>query len=174
MTSPAPIAPVLILKYHRENPKKCSVTAIEGRPGVEIRAVKPGHSGYGPIELEGGILLAVDSPPLTSADRGLLDGPDRRLVLIDANWIRVPALLDALRPRGPLVSRSLPAEVRTAYPRRSKIHEDPAEGLATIEALAAALALLGSFDRSILDGYHWAKEFLELNRWLFGNGDTAR
>lgn len=154
---------ILIIQHFKENPKKCTVTAIRDRPGIEVRVMRPGPSGYPAIEVEGGILLAVGAPPLTAGDRPLLEG-DRRLVLIDANWVKVPRILRLLKPREPLVPRSLTAEVRTAYPRRSKVFEDPPEGLASVEALAAALAILGSPDPALLDGYIWKDRFLELNR----------
>ena len=48
-----------------------------------------------------------------------------------------------------LALRSLPAEVETAYPRRSKVFEDPAGGLATIEAIFAALAIRSHFSPAL-------------------------
>jgi rRNA small subunit aminocarboxypropyltransferase len=165
----APVAPILIIQHRKENPRKCTVTALRGRPDVEVLVLRPGLSGYEPLEIEGGILLAVDSPPLSPADRGLIaPGTGGRLVLVDANWVKIPPMLRCLRSRGPLAHRSLPADVRTAYPRRSKVFEDPAGGLATVEALAAALAILGIPDPTLLAGYVWRDRFLELNRGLFG------
>ena len=58
--------------------------------------------------------------------------------------------------------RSLP-EWKTAYPRVSKLYEDPEAGLATIEAIYAAYRLLGRDTSNLLAGYHWAERFLELN-----------
>ena len=51
-------------------------------------------------------------------------------------------------------------DVRTAYPRVSKVFDDPQQGLASIEALYLAKRLLGDDDASLLDGYHWREEFL--------------
>lgn len=165
----ASAAPILIIQHRKENPKKCTVTALRGRPDVEVMVLHAGPSGYPPLEIEGGILLAVDSPPLSPADRALVaPGTGGRLVLIDANWVKIPPMLWCLRSRGPLAHRSLPGSIRTAYPRRSKVFEDPAGGLATVEALAAALAILGMPDPTLLEGYVWKEEFLELNRELFG------
>jgi pre-rRNA-processing protein TSR3 len=95
------------------------------------------------------------------------------LILIDCNWARVGRLLPVFADRGPLARRSIPAEVQTAYPRRSKVFEDPAGGLATIEAIVAALAILGWPEPSLLDGFHWAGEFLERNRFLFGGLESS-
>lgn len=53
---------------------------------------------------------------------------------------------------------------QTAYPRRSKTHADPENGLATVEALFAAGCILGLRDDSFLRFYPWRDEFLKLNR----------
>jgi pre-rRNA-processing protein TSR3 len=159
---------ILVLQHHKENRKKCTVTAIQKRADVEVEVLRPGPAGHPPLVVEGGILLAVDAPPLVPADRTLLEAsPAARLVLVDANWVKVPAILARLSSRGPLAARSLPADVRTAYPRRSKLFEDPAGGLATVEAIAAAMAILGAWDPTILEGYNWTNLFLERNPRLF-------
>ena len=62
--------------------------------------------------------------------------------------------------------RSLPS-LTTAYPRHSKINDDPGVGLATIEAIYAALTIMKKDTRGILDAYHWRDRFLELNRNFF-------
>ncbi len=61
---------------------------------------------------------------------------------------------------------SIRARLRTAYPRRSKTFEDPGAGLASVEALFAAMALLGQPRPDLLDEYHWRERFLELNPGL--------
>lgn len=66
----------------------------------------------------------------------------------------------------PIESRSIPPQWRTAYPRQSKIHADPSAGLATVEALFAALCTLGRRDDSLLRFYPWRDAFLELNSSL--------
>ncbi|MFN8706834.1 MAG: hypothetical protein ACK50J_09155, partial [Planctomyces sp.] len=60
--------------------------------------------------------------------------------------------------------RTLPA-VATAYPRRSQTYDDPSGGLATIEALYAALRILRRPVHGLLDHYHWKQKFLEYNGW---------
>ncbi len=164
----APPLRTLVIQHHKENLRKCSLTPIRGRRDLEILAPRAGPSGYAPIEIDGGILLRVDAPPLCRDDRAILRASlAHRLILIDCNWIKVPKLLGLLRPRGVLAGRSLPPGIRTAYPRRSKIYEDPADGLATVEALAAAYAILGFREPGLLAGYPWARKFLELNPDLF-------
>jgi pre-rRNA-processing protein TSR3 len=69
----------------------------------------------------------------------------------------------------PLPVRSL-GPWRTAYPRKSKLFDDPTAGLATIEALYAAYVQLGRDPRGLLDDYFWASEFCELNRELLSVG----
>jgi ribosome biogenesis protein Tsr3 len=66
---------------------------------------------------------------------------------------------------GDLLPRRLPPLV-TAYPRKSKLFEDPERGLASIEALYAALVLLGNLRPDLLADYRWAKEFVERNPLL--------
>ncbi|MFM7921442.1 MAG: hypothetical protein ACKPJJ_14570, partial [Planctomycetaceae bacterium] len=60
--------------------------------------------------------------------------------------------------------RSLPS-LKTAYPRKSEIYEDPEGGLATIEALYAALRILRRPVAGLLDSYYWRQQFLNLNGW---------
>lgn len=159
---------VLVIQHHRENRKKCSLTPALGRSDMEVIVPQAGPAGYPPLPLPRGILLQVGAPPLTDADRALLVGePERRLVLLDGNWSKIPSMLAHVRGAVGLEPRSLPSGIQTAYPRRSKVFEDPEGGLASIEALHAALAILGQRDDSWLDGYHWKREFLDRNAsWL--------
>jgi pre-rRNA-processing protein TSR3 len=45
----------------------------------------------------------------------------------------------------------------------SKLGTDPDNGLASVEALYLAHHILGRPVEGLLDHYHWAAEFLELN-----------
>jgi len=65
------------------------------------------------------------------------------------------------------VRRRLPA-LTTAYPRKSLITPDPERGLASVEALYAALALLGDEHPELLAQYRWRDEFLRANAALLG------
>ena len=56
--------------------------------------------------------------------------------------------------------RTLPP-VATAYPRVSKIAEDPMGGLASVEALYLARLLIGQRDDSLLESYYWREPFLD-------------
>ncbi len=106
------------------------------------------------------MLLDPAGELIGAADRGL------GLLVLDSSWRRLPKL--AATVVGGPVRRRLPPLV-TAYPRRSKDFEDPSEGLASVEALYAALVLLGHRDvEFLLDQYRWKAEFLERNREALG------
>src|SRR5262245_54621894 len=86
------------------------------------------------VDARGRILLHPDGDEIGPADRG------KGLLLLDCAWRRVGELLATVE--GDPSPRRLPP-FATAYPRRSRTFVDPQRGLASIEALYAALALLG-------------------------------
>lgn len=141
---------VLILRDPRESRRKCSLTPLRGLPGIRF----VGYDRSKRLDADGRVLLSPEGDLLTAADT------DRGLLLIDCSWRRVPSLLATVD--GELHSRRLP-ELVTAYPRRSTVFQDPAGGLASVEALYAALAILGRGREELLDGYRWREEFLEAN-----------
>ena len=142
---------ILILRDPRESQAKCSLTPLAGRQGIRFVTYHRDRR----LSAEGRVLLHPEGELLSPADRG------RDLFLIDCAWRRVPSLLRTVD--GELHLRRLP-ELETAYPRRSKTFEDPAQGLASIEALYAATVLLGEPREDLLDGYRWRDAFLERNR----------
>lgn len=87
------------------------------------------------------------------------------LLVLDGTWRHVEPMQKA---HSAVPVRSLPPLI-TAYPRTSKVHSDPDGGLATIEAIYAAYRLLGRDTTGLLDHYHWATEFVELNRQFWPN-----
>ncbi len=95
----------------------------------------------------------MDAPPLSPTDAG------RPLILLDSTWRRLPQLETCLG--GEPVRRSLPAGIKTAYPRVSKVFADPLGGLASVEALYVAKKILGDDDPTLLDDYRWKEEFLK-------------
>lgn len=141
---------VLILRDPHESIQKCSLTPLRGTAGVHFVSYEGGR------RLDAGtrVLLHPEGSDITEADRG------KPLFLIDSSWRRLPKLLACVD--GALERRRLPPLV-TAYPRKSKQNTDPAQGLASIEALYAALALLGEVHPELLASYHWKDEFLRLN-----------
>jgi len=148
---------VLILRDPKESPKKCSLVPLRGTEGVEFVAYS---SGMEPVDGGGRVLLDPDGEVIGPEDRG------RALLVLDSSWRRLPKL--RAKVEGEVLPRRLPPLV-TAYPRRSKDFDDPEEGLASVEALYAALRLLGRDDVDhLLDGYRWKAEFLAANRDALG------
>jgi len=145
---------VLILRDPRESAKKCSLTPLRGLPGVRFVDYSPERR----VQAAGRVLLHTAGEPIGPADAG------RGLLLIDCSWRRVTSLMRVVD--GAPILRRLPP-LQTAYPRRSNTFEDPSEGLASVEALYAALALMGSQRPELLAAYRWADEFLRLNGAAF-------
>ena len=141
---------VLVLRDPRESRAKCSLTPLRGLSGLRFVDYHPETR----LAVGERVLLHPDGEELTEDDRGL------DLLLIDCSWRRVPSLLATVD--GVLHHRRLPPLV-TAYPRRSKTFRDPAEGLASVEALYAASVLLGDPRPELLASYRWREEFLGTN-----------
>jgi pre-rRNA-processing protein TSR3 len=141
---------ILIVHDPREPSRKCSITPLRGLPGIRFVPLR----GNKRVDAGRRIWLHPDGDELGPADQGI------GLLLIDCTWRRVPSL--ARRIDGELMSRRLPPLV-TAYPRRSKLVPDPEDGLASVEALYAATAVLGDPRPELLAGYRWAAEFLAAN-----------
>ncbi|MCA3007654.1 MAG: hypothetical protein INH34_04720 [Phycisphaerales bacterium] len=140
--------PTTVIRHHKERIAKCSLRFLHDRRELTFLRERPGFT----FDATGYLLLAVDGPPLSPADAG------RPLLLLDSTWRWLPRLRACVT--GAPIPRSIPAGVATAYPRASKFHDDPAQGLASVEALYLARALLGDTDTTLLDGYHWRDEFL--------------
>jgi pre-rRNA-processing protein TSR3 len=141
---------VLILRDPRESWKRCSLAPLRGTEGVTFREYRADRT----VDATGRILLNHEGPPLTADDAG------RDVLLVDSSWRRLPKLLDTVV--GEPVVRSLPPLV-TAFPRKSRIFDDPDAGLASVEALYAALAILGHPRPELLAEYHFADAFLAAN-----------
>jgi pre-rRNA-processing protein TSR3 len=144
---------VLILRDPRESTKKCSLTPLRGMPGVRFVTYDPDRR----VQAGARILLHPEGEPIQASDA------HKPLLLIDCAWRRLPQLLKSVD--GALEHRRLPP-LATAYPRKSKLFEDPGQGLASIEALYAAFVLLGEVHPELLAGYRWKDEFLARNPQL--------
>jgi len=145
--------PTIIVVHPKERRRKCTMEPLRGRPGFVFWR----FPRLGPQPLDNYVQLGLNAPPLTRQDA------DKGLLILDGTWRLVERMAPAFAhvPR-----RSLP-QCRTAYPRSSKLFEDPEEGLATIEALYLAYRILGRDTRGLLDGYRWARQFLDRNRELW-------
>jgi pre-rRNA-processing protein TSR3 len=148
---------VLVFRDPRESAAKCSLTPLRELEGLRFVHDRPG------LVLDAGrrILLHPDGEELGPADAGA-HGAAPPLLVIDCAWRRVEGML--ARVRGELVRRRLPPLV-TAYPRKSRLvpDPDPARGLASLEALYAALAILGEPRPELLAAYRWREAFLAAN-----------
>jgi pre-rRNA-processing protein TSR3 len=142
--------PTVIVRHPRENPRKCSILPLRGRPDL----IFLGYPLRQQPELSNYIRLAAEGPALSHNDAGtgllLLDGSWRRAFEMERDFSNVPP-------------RSL-FGFATAYPRVSKQGTDPVNGLASIEALFLAYHLLGRPTAGLLDCYRWADAFLRLNQ----------
>ena len=132
-----------VIRHPKERISKCSLRFLHDRPEMTFLRGKPDLR----FDATGFILLAVDAPPLSLADQG------HPLLLLDSTWRWLPQLNACVT--GEPIKRSIPGELHTAYPRVSKTFEDPAGGLASIEALYVARKLLGDEDPELLHNYHW-------------------
>ncbi len=144
---------ILILRDPRESVKKCSLTPLRGKPGVTFVGYHPDRR----LDAGGRVLLHPEGEELGPADAG------RGLFLIDCAWRRLPSLLRTVD--GEPVQRSLP-RLETAYPRKSNFFDDPEVGLASIEALYAAVSIMFGPHAELLESYRWASEFLDKNPTL--------
>ena len=106
-----------------------------------------------PESLDNYFRLGFGGPVISQADS------DQGLLVLDGTW-KLAGRMENVYSEVPI--RSLP-EFQTAYPRTSKLYEDPLGGLATIEAVYLAYKLLGRDTTGLLESYRWADDFLELN-----------
>lgn len=142
--------PTVIVVHPKEKRSKCSVEPLRGRPGFAFW----NWPRRGPEPLDGYVRLGLGGPELSPDDAG------RGLLVLDGTW----RLASRMEPDfADLPVRSLPSHWTTAYPRVSKLTEDPTAGLATIEAIYAAYAALGRDAAGLLDSYFWKDEFLRRN-----------
>lgn len=137
-----------VWRHYKERRSKCSLEPLVGRAELDFGSWRPGRV----IDGAGTVLLEVGAPPLGGEDAGL------PLLLLDSTWRLLPGMRASVT--GAPRCRSLPADLVTAYPRRSKLAPDPETGLASVEALYAALRILGHRDDSLLESYRWRDAFL--------------
>lgn len=142
--------PTIVVRHPKENPRKCTILPLRDRPDLLILR----HPVKNPPDLTRYVRLAAEGPELTAADAGA------GLLLLDGSWRWADAMTRDFLHVPPRSLRGY----QTAYPRVSKQGTDPDNGLATVEALFLAYRILGRPTDGLLDHYHWAAEFLRLNR----------
>lgn len=148
-TAPNQHPRTLVIRHYKERKNKCSLQALVNRNDIEFVEWKPGAS----FEIAVHLLLELDAPELSPADAG------HPLLILDSTWRYLPPMRASVT--GETINRALPKGLLTAYPRKSKLSEDPRGGLASVEALYAALRILGRRDDSLLSAYYWREEFLQ-------------
>jgi len=144
-----------------ETSNKCTIAPLAHRADFRIMRAK-GTRVLGPLQAP--ILLHPNGACLTLRARDLpaVSG----LATIDCVWRRLDTL--SRRIQGPLPTLArIPDGFKTAYPRTSLKQTDPDGGLATIEAIFVAAALLGHWDVSLLSQYYFGRKFVEINASVF-------
>ena len=147
---PPAYPPTIIVVHPKERRSKCTVEPLRGIPGFVFWK----FPNTGPELLEDYVQLGFNGSELSR------DDADRGLLVLDATW-RFAATMEGDFINVPV--RSFPPW-KTAYPRVSKMFENPLSGLATIEAIYVAYKLLDRATDTLLDDYHWRDEFLSLNQ----------
>lgn len=148
--------PTIIVVHPRENRRKCSVEPLRQHADFRFWTFPE----RGTESLQGYVRLGIGGPLLSEADR------ESGLLVLDGTW----RLAQRMEPSfADVPVRSIPVW-QTAYPRVSKVFEDPLTGLATIEAIYAAYFGLGRDTTGLLDQYRWSDQFLEQNRHLLASG----
>lgn len=170
------VIPTVVIRHPKERLSKCSLEPLRGREDITFYKARPGFvfdaTGYVLLHHEGKALVIengewrmesgelADASPTDSqlsTHHSQLSSP--RLLLLDSTWRLLPQLETCVV--GEPVRVRLPGGVRTAYPRVSKIGENPLGGLASVEALYLARRLLGDDDPTLLDDYRWKDPFLD-------------
>lgn len=140
-----------------ETPNKCTIAPLQSRADFRLYPVKGNHP-LGPLQSP--ILLNHEGECLSVLRKSLT--PVAGIASIDCIWRRLNTILRRVAAPMPVLAR-IPEGFRTAYPRRSSLESDPEAGLATIEAIFVASALLGNWDASLLANYYFGRKFVNLN-----------
>jgi len=151
--------PTTILRHRKENLKKCSLHGLESRKDLRFLLYPTNSIPF----LEKGILLDLEMPPLSEEDRGC------QLFLIDGTWKYALVMSKQLPFPERWVRKSVPPQIRTAYPRKQTHCSNPERGLASVEALYIAHLVLGYETEGLLDHYYWKKKFMTLNLNFLSN-----
>lgn len=153
------LPPTVIVVHPREKRSKCSVEPLRGRPDFVFWT----FPDRGDESIDGYVRLGLGGELLSADDSA------KGLLVLDGTW-KLAARMEPFF-RG-LPVKSIPAW-QTAYPRVSKLWNDPHGGLATIEAIFAAHVCMGKDTSGLLDSYYWADEFVTKNRLFISQAETT-
>ena len=142
--------PTVIVVHPKERRSKCSVEPLRGRDDFAFFTFPEQVT----LPLDGYVRLGLGGPELSEEDSA------SGLLVLDGTW-KLAARMEPAYQSIPV--RTLPP-LKTAYPRTSKVFNDPDGGLATIEAVYGALKIMRRPLDGLLDEYHWKSEFLN-NNW---------
>jgi pre-rRNA-processing protein TSR3 len=149
-------SPTIVIRHRKENLKKCSLRGLEKRHDFQFFSY-PFEKV--PIFLHSHVLLTMESDAVLSK-RDASAG----LIILDATWRYAHIMENNMPMLATVQKRALPKKIVTAYPRKQTACPDAVFGLASIEAVACAFAILGKPFIHLLDGYYWKESFLEKNR----------
>ncbi|MBY0369516.1 hypothetical protein K2X33_02445 [bacterium] len=147
-----------------ETANKCTIKPLSGRPDFRLFKVW-GEGPLGPFSAP--LLLHHEGECLSTLREGFQEVP--AIAAVDCVWRRLPRLLKrmAWEQDQPAVRARIPEGFITAYPRVGQPEQDPDGGLATIEALFIAAALVGNWDVTLLSKYYFGRAFVEKNARRF-------
>jgi pre-rRNA-processing protein TSR3 len=144
-----------------ETPNKCTIAPLSFRTDFNLIRVK-GEGPIGPLKSQ--VLLHHEGQCLTVIRNLMIQ--TQGIASIDCIWRRLDTIIGRVAGPLPILAR-IPDGFETAYPRRSKKNTDPAGGLATIEAIFVAAAILGKWDISLFSEYYFGSKFVEINKSKF-------
>jgi pre-rRNA-processing protein TSR3 len=144
-----------------ETANKCTIAPLSDRSDFHLFRVA-GSGIFGP--LRSSVLLHHEGLCLSKVRESI--GAVQGVASIDCVWRRLDDLMRRIEGPLPVLVR-IPDGFETAYPRRNKKDLDPTGGLATIEAIFVAAAILGNWDVSLLSKYYFGRQFIELNKNRF-------
>lgn len=142
--------PTIIVVHPKERRSKCTVEPLRPRDDFVFWT----FPDVGEESLDSYVRLGFGGPVLNEEDDGHCG-----LLVLDGTW-KLAGRMESAFNEIPI--RGIPETV-TAYPRKSKVYDDPHGGLATIEAIYVANMLLGRSTDGLLDDYYWRDGFLEAN-----------
>lgn len=150
-----------VLIDHGETSNKCTILPVWYRDDLSIRKFRRGRTIPG---LKADILLHPDGVSL--AELASANIHVESLATIDCIWRRLDPIMGWLEKPLPQLVK-IPDGFVTAYPRLSRLGNDPSGGLATIEAVFIAAAFVGNWDTSLLAEYYFGERFIQMNERRF-------
>ena len=145
-----------------ETPNKCTIAPLAYRGDFRLFPVF-GEGRLGPLSSP--ILLHHEGECLNELKLANVSG----LASVDCVWRRVSRLVSRIDWTNglPPILAKIPPGFKTVYPRVGRPDTDPTGGLATIEAIFIAAAMLGCWDASLLSHYYFGRLFILENTERF-------